>query len=340
MEILEDWSFHRQSSEMETRYLVIGVEPVAPLPLISGSITPAIPALRPAARATMGTFAQAVHMHAQSSAKARIDELRQVLISEGLPAMEAMLASGVGGTRVTVKNVGWLPLGETRTLPKDPLDQVASLEEGQISEIFYADNAHQLIQRLDTRVRFNESLLALRGTFDPSGFICLLAFGLASGLLWNRRLGAASVALAIGVGSVGFCMVQGPSPLTISVQNAPGGPFTPFVLSGHHSLFPGLCAGCALAGGFVASYGTARAPAWLIRLSKSLASVVTGLATGFTSLYLFFQLWPPVDVLDPWKFFQLMLVSNWPIVVPASCVGGAICAFWNSRPARDKLGLV
>jgi hypothetical protein len=338
-EILESWSIHRQNSGQETRYLVMQVEPIAPLPVVTGSITPAIPALQPAARAMSGTFGSAVHMHAQTSSKSRIDVLREVLINQGREAMESRLTSGVGGTKVSINHVGWLPIGELGSLPEDPENSFNSLEEGEVSEVFFADNSHQLIQRMDTRDRYEESVLLLRGAFDPSGFISLIAFVLGAILLWARRLGTAALVLSIGVGSVAFALYQGPSPVTISVQNTPDGPFTPFVLSGVHSWYPGLCAILGLTAAFAASYGYGASgrPRWLMRLSKGLASGMAGLATGLTSLYLFFQIWPPANELDPWMYFQLILVSYWQILMPASLAGGMICAFWNSRLREDKL---
>ena len=49
-EIVDNWDFDRQSAGIETRYLWVRVEAVAPLPLLVGSSTPASPVLRPAGR--------------------------------------------------------------------------------------------------------------------------------------------------------------------------------------------------------------------------------------------------------------------------------------------------
>ena len=56
----------------------------------------------------------------------------------------------------------------------------------------------------------------------------------------------------------------------------------------------------------------------------------TGLAAGLTGFYLFFEIWPMSEGMHTWDFFLLVLVSYWMTVIPISCLGGVVCAFWNS----------
>ena len=90
-EALDDWSILREEEGQETRYLQVQVESVAPLPLVTGTLGPAIPVLRPAARSVVGTLGSAVRDHSLATAESKAITLKELLETHGREALMAAM---------------------------------------------------------------------------------------------------------------------------------------------------------------------------------------------------------------------------------------------------------
>ena len=147
-------------------------------------------------------------------------------------------------------------------------------------------------------------------------------------------MGVATLIYASGLGALLYSLWFGVPNLAIQVQPEPDGPLEGYVLAGTFTPFVGLSTLTLLLALLASSYGSTTAPLWARRLSKSTASMLVGAGTGLTSCYIYVELWQPMDQAPKGLALQLILVSFWKILVPASCFAGVLCAWWNSRGVR------
>lgn len=333
-ERLKHWHFDRVEEGTESRYRWVRVTPIAPLPLVAGANTPAVSFLGPGSRAMIGTVGQVVFAHADAEVAKLTQRLRTALVNDGVDAFHGQIREVDKGIQVLEQTIDYQPDDELGPFPYMTSEAIQQLGESDVTPVLQLDHQHQFIQKLDSRNQYAQSELSLNGIFTTGGMLGMASLLAGVVFVWLGRMGMATLIYASGLGALLYSLWFGVPNLTIQVQPEPDGPLEGYVLAGSLSPSVGFATLTLLLALLASSYGSTTAPLWARRLSKSTASMLVGAGAGLTSCYIYVELWQPMDNAPVGLALQLILVSFWKILVPASCSAGILCAWWNSRGIR------